>query len=165
MKGIGSWLGPLPSPQAAPTPESRFHSSVIHYRLTPTYSISGVQHPLLLYTPHSYPKPKFSLHTLPSIQPLKMATTRYKLIFHVPLPALSACKSAIFAAGAGAYPGQRQYTECCFVTIGTGQFRRGVSAKPNIGQMGVLEEVQEARVETLCVGEAVARGAAEALRK
>lgn len=93
-----------------------------------------------------------------------MATsvTRYKLIFHAPLPAVAACKQAIFAAGAGRYP---NYSECSFTTVGTGQFRPGDAASPHIGKVGTLEEVQEAKVETLCVGEETARKAVEALKK
>lgn len=49
--------------------------------------------------------------------------------------------------------------------MGTGQFRPGDTANPNIGSIGVLEEVKEARVETLCVGENVARKAVDALRR
>ena len=90
---------------------------------------------------------------------------RFKLIFFVPLTALAACKSAIFAAGAGRYPGPGNYTECCWIVLGTGQFRPGNAAKPNIGDVGILEEVQEARVETLCFGEDVVRKAVEALKR
>ncbi|PMD40552.1 structural toxin protein RtxA [Hyaloscypha variabilis F] len=90
---------------------------------------------------------------------------RFKLVFFVPLPALSACKTAIFAAGAGHYPGPGNYTECCFTVIGTGQFRPGATAKPHIGTIGTLEEVQEARVETICLGEEIVRKAVEALKK
>jgi hypothetical protein len=90
---------------------------------------------------------------------------RFKLIFFVPPSALAACKSAIFAAGAGRYPGPGNYTECCWFALGTGQFRPGDAAKPNIGKVGELEEVQEARVETLCFGEDVVRKAVEALKK
>ncbi|GAB1318501.1 ATP phosphoribosyltransferase [Madurella fahalii] len=93
------------------------------------------------------------------------ALARYKLVFHVPPAALEACKSAIFAAGAGRYPGSGNYTECCFTTLGTGQFRPGDTANPHIGKVGALEYVEEARVETLCVGEDVARKAVAALKK
>ena len=92
------------------------------------------------------------------------ATTRFKLVFFVPESALRACKSAIFAAGAGRYPGPGNYTECCWTAMGVGQFRPGDSANPNIGSVGVLEEVKEARVETVCVGEDVAKKAVEALK-
>jgi hypothetical protein len=90
--------------------------------------------------------------------------TRFKLVFHVPPSALEDCKASIFAAGAGRYPGQVNYTECCFVVMGTSQFRPGNTATPHIGTIGELEEVQEARVETLCVGEHVAREAVKALK-
>ncbi|KAL2128991.1 hypothetical protein VTI74DRAFT_8379 [Chaetomium olivicolor] len=93
------------------------------------------------------------------------ALTKYKLVFHVPPAALEACKAAIFAAGAGRYPGPGNYTECCFTVLGTGQFRPGDAANPHIGKVGALEHVEEARVETLCVGEETARKAVAALKK
>jgi hypothetical protein len=92
------------------------------------------------------------------------SAARFKLVFFVPPSALATCKAAIFAAGAGRYPGPGNYTECCWTAMGTGQFRPGDTANPHIGSVGTLEEVQEARVETLCVGEDVARKAVEALK-
>ncbi|KAH7327787.1 GTP cyclohydrolase 1 type 2/Nif3 [Stachybotrys elegans] len=88
--------------------------------------------------------------------------TRFQLVFHVPVAALEACKTAIFAAGAGRYP---EYSECCFTVIGTGQFRPGAGANPHIGERGKAETVEEARVEAICVGEEVARNAVAALKK
>jgi hypothetical protein len=90
--------------------------------------------------------------------------SRFKLVFRVPTSALASCKAAIFSAGAGRYPGGL-YTECCFITLGTGQFRAGDKANPHIGRPGELEEVQEARVEALCIGEEVARNAVKALKE
>ncbi|KAI9652460.1 MAG: hypothetical protein M1829_001644 [Trizodia sp. TS-e1964] len=89
------------------------------------------------------------------------AAARFKLVFFVPPFALAACKAAIFAASAGRYPG---YTECCWTSIGTGQFHPGDTANPRIGSIGALQEVQEARVETICVGEYVTRKLVEALK-
>ena len=89
---------------------------------------------------------------------------RFKLVFSVPQSALEACKAAIFAAGAGRYPGPGNYTECCWTVMGSGQFRPGDAANPHIGSVDALEEVQETRVETLCLGEDVARKAVEALK-
>ncbi|CAD6442171.1 ee3bf2cd-7fa5-4b96-9a6b-da9676843350 [Sclerotinia trifoliorum] len=97
--------------------------------------------------------------------PTAIKTPRFKLIFFVPPSGLAACKTAIFAAGAGRYPGPGNYTECCWTTIGSAQFRPGDSANPNIGSVGTLEEVQEVRFETLCVGEETIRNAVEALKK
>jgi hypothetical protein len=93
------------------------------------------------------------------------STARFKLVFFVPPAALESCKTAIFAAGAGRYPGSGNYTECCWTAMGTGQFRPGETANPHIGSVGTLEKVQEARVETLCLGEDVARKAVEAMKR
>ncbi|KAF2657796.1 structural toxin protein RtxA [Lophiostoma macrostomum CBS 122681] len=93
------------------------------------------------------------------------APQKFKLIFFVPPSALQACKTAIFTAGAGRYPGPGNYTECAFTSKGVGQFRPGDAARPNIGEVGKLEEVEELRVETLCVGKDVTVKAVEALKK
>ena len=93
------------------------------------------------------------------------AAARYTLTFYVPPASLGPCTTAIFAAGAGRYPGQGDYTEACFVSRGTGQFRPGANANPAIGSSGELESVEEVRVETICVGESVARAAVKALKE
>ncbi|KAI8939319.1 hypothetical protein NX059_003109 [Plenodomus lindquistii] len=90
---------------------------------------------------------------------------KFKFIFFVPPSALSACKTAIFTAGAGRFPGPGGYTECCFTSKGVGQFRPGASANPNIGEVGKLEEVEEYRVEALCLGRETIVKAVEALKK
>ncbi|KAL4790448.1 GTP cyclohydrolase 1 type 2/Nif3 [Aspergillus filifer] len=98
-----------------------------------------------------------------------MATTaavkKYLLTTHVPPSALEAVKSAIFAAGAGRYPGAGNYTECCWVSSGIGQFRPGDAANPAIGKVGELEKTEELKVETLVVGEDVIKNVVEALKK
>ena len=90
--------------------------------------------------------------------------TQYRLWFHVPVDSLEACKKAIFTAGAGQYPGLGDYTEVCFVVIGKGQFRPGQTAKPHIGKVGELEHTEEAKVETICVGEETMRKVIAALK-
>ena len=92
------------------------------------------------------------------------AVQKFKLVFNVPVTSLEACKTAIFAAGAGRYPGPGNYTECCFTSMGTGQFRPGDKANPHVGKVGNLEYVDSAKVETLCVGEETVRKAVEALK-
>ncbi|KAH7345974.1 GTP cyclohydrolase 1 type 2/Nif3 [Pyrenochaeta sp. MPI-SDFR-AT-0127] len=91
--------------------------------------------------------------------------TKYKLVFFVPPPALAACKAAIFAAGAGRFPGTAGYTECCFTSSGTGQFRPGNGANPHIGVVGQLEMVDEYRVEAICLGREIMIKAVEALKE
>jgi hypothetical protein len=93
------------------------------------------------------------------------AVARYTLVFYAPPAAVQACKAAIFKAGAGRYPGLGNYTECAYLTDGTGQFRPGDTANPHIGKVGALEETPEVRVETLCQNEQVARAAVDALKK
>ncbi|KAK2750620.1 hypothetical protein FQN57_002691 [Myotisia sp. PD_48] len=89
---------------------------------------------------------------------------KYKLVFFVPLSHVEQCKDAIFNAGAGSYP-QGKYTRACFQSLGTGQFLPGDGAAPNIGQVGVVETVEEMRVETLCITRPVMLKAVEALLK
>jgi len=93
------------------------------------------------------------------------SATSFILVFYAPPDAVEACKAAIFEAGAGRYPGPGNYTECCWSAMGTGQFRPGDAANPHIGKVGALEETPEIRVETLCVGEDVARKAVAALKR
>ena len=90
------------------------------------------------------------------------STQRFKLVFFVPTTALAICKKAIFEAGAGRYV---NYQEVCFQTPGKGQFRPVDGAKPNVGEVGKLEEVEEVRVETVCSGREVAKKAVEALKE
>lgn len=120
---------------------------------------------IVLQQPHvsQYPNDYSPGLTAMAATPAKLE--RFKLVFFVPPSSLSTCKAAIFAAGAGRYPGPGNYTECCWTSIGTAQFRPGDTANPNIGNVGVLEDVQEFRFETLCVGEQTVRNAVEALKK
>ncbi|KAE9378238.1 hypothetical protein N431DRAFT_435411 [Stipitochalara longipes BDJ] len=94
---------------------------------------------------------------------ISAAAAKFKLVFFTPIPALDACKAAIFAAGAGRYPGGH-YTECCWTVLGNGQFRPGDKANPHIGSVGKLEHTEEARVEVICFGEDIARKAVAALK-
>lgn len=96
---------------------------------------------------------------------MKMATaTRFKLVFFVLPSHLEKCKDAVFAAGAGRYPGPGNYSECCWTTAGIGQFRPGDTAQPHIGTVGKLEIQEEVRVETLCQDHNIAKEAVKALK-
>jgi len=85
----------------------------------------------------------------------------YKLAFFVPLDHAESVKQAVFAAGAGKIG---DYQECCWQTLGTGQFRPTDKANPFIGSDGVLEKVEELRVEMVCVDECI-RQAVDALKQ
>lgn len=89
---------------------------------------------------------------------------RYKLVFFVPPSDLEACKEAIFATGAGSFPGGK-YTKCCFQTLGTGQFLPNKGANPAIGAVGAVEQCEEIKAEIMCVGRDVMRHAVQELIK
>ncbi|WP_312978308.1 Nif3-like dinuclear metal center hexameric protein [Corynebacterium sp.] len=63
----------------------------------------------------------------------------------VPVADTETVKSAVFTAGGGT-TGDR-YTECCFESPVSGQFRPGDAASPYIGHPGGLVHVEEQRVE------------------
>lgn len=95
----------------------------------------------------------------------KMSTStpdRYKLIFFVPTANVEPCKEAIFATGAGSFPGGK-YTKCCFQTVGTGQFLPNEGADPAVGAVGALERCEEVRVEIMCLGRGIMLNAVDAL--
>ncbi len=71
----------------------------------------------------------------------------YKLVFYVPESHLEQVKLAVFDTGAGR---QGNYEQCCWQTLGVGQFRPLAGSQPFIGTSHVLEKVAEYRVELLC---------------
>ena len=84
------------------------------------------------------------------MSPLYIMNT-YKLFVYVPVDYLERVKAAIFAAGGGK---QGHYDQCCWQTLGQGQFRPLAGSEPFIGAEskanGVVEQVEEYRVEVLC---------------
>lgn len=70
-----------------------------------------------------------------------------KLVFFVPKENVEQVKDAVFAAGAGK---QGLYDQCCWQTLGVGQFRPLEGANPHIGSVNDVEKVEEYRVEMLC---------------
>jgi hypothetical protein len=71
----------------------------------------------------------------------------YKLGFYVPPSHLDAVKTAVFTAGAGRIG---NYDSCAWQTLGQGQFRPLGGSQPYQGQTGVVETVEEYRVELVC---------------
>jgi hypothetical protein len=68
----------------------------------------------------------------------------FSLVFYCPDSHVEAVKTAVFAAGAGRIGA---YDQCCWQTLGRGQFRALDGANPAIGSLGVLEHLDEWRVE------------------
>ena len=85
----------------------------------------------------------------------------FKLCFYVPASHLEQVKQAVFSTGAGRIG---NYDSCCWQTMGTGQFRALEGSEPYIGQQGVVEEVEEFKVELVCADELIHRAVA-ALRE
>ncbi len=78
----------------------------------------------------------------------------FKIVLFVPVTNKEEVKRAMFVAGAGV---QGAYENCSFEVIGTGQFRPRRGARPAIGSVDELEQVQEARVEMLCPADCLGR--------
>ncbi len=85
----------------------------------------------------------------------------YKLVFFVPEGSVEEVKKAIFATGAGSLG---NYAQCSWQTLGMGQFLPLDGANPTIGNVDVVEQVSEWRVEILCTAENI-KDAIEALKK
>ncbi len=71
----------------------------------------------------------------------------YKLVVFVPSSHKESVKESLFKAGAGRYA---DYDCCSWESKGVGQFRPLKGSDPFIGQQGVVEEVEEYRVEMIC---------------
>lgn len=72
---------------------------------------------------------------------------QYKIVVFVPESSAEQMRTALGEAGAGVIG---NYTFCTFSTKGIGRFLPGAGANPYIGAVGVLDEVQEERIETVC---------------
>ena len=71
----------------------------------------------------------------------------YKLHYFVPLESKESTKDALFSLGVGRY---KNYENCCFESIGVGQFKPIDSAKPTIGSLNKVTHVEEYKVEMIC---------------
>jgi len=85
----------------------------------------------------------------------------YKLIFFVPKSHLEQVKHAVFNTGAGRIG---NYDQCCWQSVGVGQFRALPGSSPFIGQQNEIERVEEYRVELVCQDDLI-RAAVGALKK
>lgn len=74
----------------------------------------------------------------------------YQLIVYVPVHDAENLKKALFDAGAGKY---ENYDRCSWESMGMGQFRPLSGSNPAIGAHGVLEQVEEVKIEMVCTAE------------
>lgn len=70
-----------------------------------------------------------------------------KLVVYVPQSHADVVREALGKAGAGTVG---DYTYCSFSVKGTGRYIPLDTAHPYIGTPGILEEVAEERIETVC---------------
>ncbi len=72
---------------------------------------------------------------------------RIKIVITVPTKDANDLRAAIGAAGGGE---QGEYSFCSFTLQGTGRFLPSENAHPHTGTPGVLEMVEEDRIEVTC---------------
>lgn len=75
-----------------------------------------------------------------------MDFAHYHLVVYVPLAQADAIRKALAESGAGHIG---NYDSCSFSVRGTGRFRPLKGSNPTIGSEGMLEEVEEERIEVL----------------
>lgn len=75
-----------------------------------------------------------------------------KLAFFVPASHVEAVKGAVLAAGGGRIGA---YDSCVWQTLGQGQFRPLSGSQPFLGQTGVVEVVEEWKVELVVADELI----------
>ncbi|MFL5785089.1 MAG: NGG1p interacting factor NIF3 [Bacteriovoracaceae bacterium] len=71
----------------------------------------------------------------------------FHISFYVPVNDADNVKNAMFQAGAGKIG---NYDNCSFEIKGMGQFRPLTGSDPTIGSQGVLEQVEELKVDMVC---------------
>lgn len=77
-----------------------------------------------------------------------------KIVVFVPITHAEKVRRVLARAGAGKIG---NYDSCSFSVRGTGRFRPLKGAKPFLGMEGKLEEVEEERIEVICVRENLAQ--------
>lgn len=70
-----------------------------------------------------------------------------KIVVFVPITHADIVRKALGDAGAGEIG---KYSYCSFSSRGIGRYKPLEGAKPTIGEVGKLEEVEEERIEVVC---------------
>jgi hypothetical protein len=73
--------------------------------------------------------------------------SRIKIVVYVPESHADELRQAMGDAGAGVIG---NYSHCTFTTKGVGRFLPMEGAHPKIGKVGMYEETEEERIETVC---------------
>ena len=75
-----------------------------------------------------------------------LSQNQFKLAVFVPASHVSKVAEAIHQSGGGIIG---EYSHCSFRTTGTGKFKGSVGSNPSIGKKGVIESVEEIKLEIL----------------
>ena len=78
----------------------------------------------------------------------------YKLAFFVPPSHVEVVKAEVFAAGGGRIG---DYDHCAWQVLGQGQYRPLDGSQPFLGEAGVVEQVEEWRVELVVADDLIAQ--------
>ncbi len=81
-----------------------------------------------------------------------MISENVKLVVFVPMSHADIVREALGKAGAGKIG---NYTFCSFSSSGYGRFLPQEGAHPHVGTIGVLEQVEEERIEVTCTKEII----------
>jgi len=76
-----------------------------------------------------------------------MDFTKVKIVTFVPIENADAIRKALGDAGAGRIG---EYSFCSYSVVGKGRFLPSENTDPHIGAAGVLEAVEEERIEVVC---------------
>lgn len=79
-----------------------------------------------------------------------MEFKKVQIIVGVPHSHLHVLLDAMAAAGAGVIG---NYTHCAYISQGIGRFKPNESANPALGERQQINEVEEWRIETLCMAD------------
>lgn len=71
----------------------------------------------------------------------------YKIVVYAPVTHANLIRKVLAENGAGK---MGEYEECSFSCKGIGRFKPSKNAKPFVGEAGIIEEVEEERIETIC---------------
>ncbi|HEY0964986.1 MAG TPA: hypothetical protein VGE13_00720 [Candidatus Saccharimonadales bacterium] len=74
-------------------------------------------------------------------------TQKVKISTFVPIASADTVRDALGKAGAGNIG---EYSFCSFSVVGKGRFMPSDKANPHIGERGILETVDEERIEVVC---------------
>jgi hypothetical protein len=104
---------------------------------------------------HNFAKKIFGTNNISKVEKFNITfQKKYKIVVFVPESFTERVSKAMSKAGAGVIG---KYSECSFRLKGIGTFKSGKGSNPFVGKRGVLERVEEIRLEMVCSHEKLNR--------